>query len=142
MVPQIVCKKVTLIFSFSDEKVAVMSRAQLILKPRGAVKEKPGGIVVVEGHLMSKVDGEDAEGDGVGLPFENGVKVTVLVMELMDFCERYVDKSVCMRLYDVEWVVHNGASVSSKSIGVLELVDALTGIVYSLLLATSLIWVG
>ena len=137
IVPHIVCKKVTLMFSLSDKKVVLMSDAHLILNWRGVVKENPGGIVVVDGLLISKVEGEDLEGDGVGSCFESGVNVTVLIIELMDFCERYVDKSVCMILYDLEYVVHNGASVSSKSIGAVESVDALIAIVYSLLLATS-----
>ena len=137
IVPHIVCKKVTLMFSSSDEKVVVMSEALFILKWRGVVKENPGGIVVVDGLLISKVEGDDLEGDGVGSFFESGVNVTVLIIELMDVCERYVDKFVCMRLYDLEYVVHNGASVSSKSIGTVESVDALISIVYSLLLATS-----
>ena len=101
IVPHVVCKKVTLMFSFSDVKLVLMSWSHLILNWRGVVKEKPGGMVVVEGLLMSKVVGEDVEGDGVGSSFESGVNVTVLVMELMDFCDRYVDKLVCVRLYDV-----------------------------------------
>ena len=46
--------------------------------------------------MISKVVVEDVEGVGVVSFFESGVNVTVLVMELMDFCDRYVDKFVCM----------------------------------------------
>ena len=92
IVPHIVCKKVTFIVSFLDEKQVVMSEGHLILNGRGVVKAKPGGMVVVVGHFISKADGDDADGDGSCVCFESGVNVTVLDMELMDFCERYVDK--------------------------------------------------
>ena len=52
IVPHIVCRKVTLILSFSDVKVVVMSSGQVLRNWRGAVKEKPGGMVVVDGHLI------------------------------------------------------------------------------------------
>ena len=101
IVPHVVCKKVTLMFSLSDVKLVLRFWSHLILNFRGVVKEKPGGMVVVEGLLISKVVVEDVEGVGVVSFFESGVNVTVLVMELMDFCDRYVDKFVCMRLYEV-----------------------------------------
>ena len=88
------------------------------------MNENPGGMVVVAGLFISKVVGEDVEGFGVGSFFESGVNVTVLVIELIDFCDRYVDRSVCMRLYEVAYVLHNCASVSSKSIGTEESVEA------------------
>ena len=142
IVPHIVCKKVTLIFSFSDVKVVVMSGGQVLLNWRGAVKEKPGGMVVVEGHLIAKVDGEDPDGDGRDACFESGVKVTVLDIELMDGCDRYVDKFCWISSYDFEFVVHNSAFVSSKEIGVVGSVDCWMSIVYSFPLVTSLRWVG
>ena len=45
------------------------------LKARGAVKVNPGGMVVVDGHLMSKVEGELPEGRGIDASVESGAKV-------------------------------------------------------------------
>ena len=56
------------------------------------MNEKPGGIVVVAGLLISKIDGEESDGDGRGACVDSGVKVTVLVILLMDCFERYLNK--------------------------------------------------
>ena len=45
------------------------------LKASGAVKVKPGGIVVVDGHEMSKVEVEIPDGVGIDASVESGAKV-------------------------------------------------------------------
>ena len=64
-----------------------------ILKDSGEVKANPGGMVVVEGHVMSKVDGECGEGDGMVVSGDKGAKEISLEKRGRSEWEMYVERS-------------------------------------------------
>ena len=76
--PQSVWWKVVVNDDDVELKEWVIDGGDAMLNANGTEKEKPGGIVVVDGQWTSKCDGEEGDGDGKWASVESGVKETGL----------------------------------------------------------------
>ena len=77
--PQRVEWKVVVKVEDADVKEWVILGGDETWKASGTEKEKPGGIVVVDGLWTSKEEGDDGDGSGRMASVESGAKVMVLV---------------------------------------------------------------